>query len=77
VTDDEEPGLLVMTEAAAQRQAERAYRLGIEHAKAEIATDLRCLADDMVEQVFQLRCELRKALGLPPPAGPGDQGTLQ
>ena len=54
---------------------QEAYRQGVVEARAAFSSELRLLAD-FTEQVFQLRQEMRRALKLPPLAGPG-RGTLQ
>ncbi|MFY9830970.1 MAG: hypothetical protein WAK69_20710 [Rhodoplanes sp.] len=69
---------MIVEEEEFRHEIRRAFECGVEQAKASFAADLRQLADDMVEQIFQLRQEVRKALGLPPLAGPDDRdATLQ
>lgn len=67
---------MIVDEAEFHAELKRAYMEGVTELRAQFACDLRMLADDFTSQLFELRCEVRKALGLPPLAGP-DRGTLQ
>ena len=67
-----------MTEAEIKSIVQNAYRQGALDERAINAKDLRALADDFCEQIFQLRQEVRKALGLPKLVSPDDyDATLQ
>lgn len=67
----------MIDEAEFRREIRRAYEAGVMEARAALFADLRALIDDTVSQIYGLRCELRRALNLPPAAGPDDRGTLQ
>lgn len=69
---------MMVDENEARRRARKAYECGVNEARAAFASELRFVIDDFTGQVFGLRQEVRRAIGLPPLAGsPGDCGPLQ
>jgi hypothetical protein len=58
-----------VTEEEYKRRAKVAYEMGVQEAKAESYADLRNLAGNFAVEVYNLRRELREALGLPPLCG--------
>ena len=66
---------MIVEEDEFKRELRRAYQEGVTESRAAFASELRLLADDFTEQIFQLRQELRRAIGLPPLAN--DRDTLQ
>ena len=68
---------MIVEEDEFRAELKRAYQEGVTESRAAFASELRLLADDFTTQVFQLRQEVRRALKMPPLAGPDRDGTLQ